>query len=172
MALFPLINRVARYALIVQSRSEHRARFGKEAPAFDYSQPVKDWIDTRQDLPAEEETSYLGISYYPSNGEPIYDANRVVKTRVFSLFPEVATSFNLLPEPVPALGAITSNQAAMLQRKRPWPLELREGERVVLAPGIGTIPAIDDGKNIPSTGGGFTSSDRDLLIRVAAKLGA
>jgi hypothetical protein len=169
--LHPLITRVPAHIRIVQTRAAFRAAFGYEAPPFDFSQPVKDWLDTRQNLDPDEEVAYVGIRY-EANGEPVYDEQRTVETREFRLFPEVGQEVNLLPEPLPPQGAMTPLQLRMVQRRRPWPLVLSPGERVVLAPGIGTVPVVDDGGTPPATPGGFTERDRELLSAIAAKVGA
>jgi hypothetical protein len=168
--MIPLIQRVPAHIRIFQNRAAYRAAFGKEAPPFDYSQPVKDWIDTREASDPDEEISYTGIRY-EANGEPVYDAKRVVELREFRLFPEVAQSINLLPEPLPPQGALTPNQLRMVQRKRPWPLALRDGERIILAPGIGTIPVVDGGTS-PAASGCQCGEILAIVQRIAAKVGA
>ena len=161
--MIPLIQRVPAHIRVFQSRAAYREAFGVEAPPFDFSQPVKDWLDTRKSIDPEAEISYRGIRYLP-NGEPDYNDQRVVTLAEFRLFTEVAQSVNLLPEPVPALGSLTPNQARMISRRRAWPLELKDGERVILAPGIGTIPVVDDGSRKPATGGCCGSCDEALTI--------
>jgi hypothetical protein len=173
--ILPLKSRIPAHIQLFTDRASYLAAFGKPAPPFDFSQPVKDWIDTRKHTDPDAEVSYSGIRYEP-NGEPVYDASRTVATREFRLFPEIAASVNLLPEPVPAQGSLTPNQLAMIQRKRPWPLELKPGEKVVLAPGIGTIPAIDDGTTPAAIGGAITVAEMSVLAdliadKVAARLG-
>ena len=165
MALKPLRDRVPDYIKIITTRGMFRDLFKSEAPVFDFSSPVKDWIDTRDFPDADTEVEYIGVKT-EANGEPVYDPLRVVTLNGFRLFPEVAQTINLLPEPLPAQGSLTPAQLKMVQRKRGWPLELKAGERVVLAPGIGTIPVIDDGipdANAPQAGGGFTEADRITL---------
>lgn len=160
--MIPLIRRVPAHVQVYQNRAAYKAKTGKDAPPFDYSQPVKDWADTREFADSDAEVEYNGIRY-EANGEPVYDASRVVEQRSFRLFAEVAQAVNLLPEPVPALGSLTANQARMISRRRAWPLELKDGERVILAPGIGTIPVIDDGSNQPA-GGGCGACEEALVI--------
>lgn len=167
--ILPLKSRIPAHIQLITDRAAYFAAFQKPAPPFDFSQPVKDWIDTRKHSDPDQEISYTGIRY-EANGEPVYDATRTVATREFRLFPEIAASVNLLPEPVPAHGSLTANQLAMIQRKRPWPLELKAGERVVLAPGIGTIPAIDDGTTPANVGGGITVSEMETLAQRTAEL--
>ena len=171
MALKPLRDRVPAYIKVFQTRAQFRDAFKAEAPIFDYSSPVKDWIDTREFADVDTEVEYIGVKI-EANGEPVYDSNRVVTLNGFRLFPDVAATINLLPEPVPAQGALTPAQLRMIQRKRSWPLELKTGERVVLAPGIGTIPVVDDGiadAGAPVQGGSFTEADR-ITLNDARKL--
>jgi len=171
MSLFPLIQRVPAHIRIFQTRAAYKAAFGVEAPEFDYSMPVKDWIDTRETLDPDTEICYTGVRQL-ANGQPAYDEDRVCELATFRIFPEQATAINLLPEPLPPQSALKPNQLRMVQRKRPWPLELQSGERVVLAPGIGTNPVVDDGKG--ATVGGAFKCDEVLALakRIAAKVGA
>ncbi len=158
-----LIQSVPAHIVIIQSRDQFKAKFGVAAPEWDPSQPVKDWLDTRTFTDMDSEVEYIGIRS-DSNGNPIYDSNRTVELATFRLFPEVAQSVNLLPEPMPPQGALTPLQLRMSQRKRAWPLELKAGEKVVLSPGIGTIPVIDDGKTVAGVGAVLLSDAQVLLI--------
>jgi hypothetical protein len=167
MALLPLISRVPAHIILVQSRAQFKAKFGVDAPEWDSSQPVKDWIDQRAVEDFDTEIEYSGVKV-DANGNPVYDTQRVCELSNFRLFPEVAQSINLLPEPLPPQGAMTALQLRMSQRKRPWPLELLPGERVVLSPGIGTIPVIDDGKTTATAGGEVSSSQMALLADMVA----
>lgn len=168
--IHPLITRVPAHIKIVQSRAQYQAIFNKPAPAFDYSRPVKEWIDTRE-LDPEEEAQYFGIRY-DTEGQPMLSEGRNVQTRNFTLWPEEAARVNLLPEPVPAQGSLTPEQLRMIQRKRAWPLELTSGERVVLAPGIAQAPAIDDGKPEPSASGCQCGEVLEIVRRIEKKVAA
>lgn len=163
MALIALGMRVPEYIKIVSNRAAYREAFKAEAPPFDYASPVKDWVDIRVFEDPDTEVEYLGIKS-EANGEPVYDAGRVVALQNFRLFPEVAQTINLLSEPMPPQGALTNAQLRMAQRKRAWPLVLGAGEKIVLAPGIGTIPVVDDGLATTAlAAGGFTEADRNII---------
>jgi hypothetical protein len=165
----PLATRVPSHIQTFTSRADYLAKTGTPAPPFDYAFPVKDWRDIRAFSDADEEIRYIGVRE-DSNGNPVHDENRVVATREFRLFPDQAAAVNLLPEPVPAQGSLSPGMIASLQRKRPWPIELKPGERIVLAPGIGMIPVVDDGTSTLEPSGGFTSDDRARLMRIEEML--
>ncbi len=172
MGLIPLIKRVPAHITIVQSRAQYLAKYGQEAPPYDWSRPKKTWIDNRVFSDPDLEIEYTGVQL-DRNDKPIQDGDtRNVVLRAFKLYPEIATSANLPPEPAPADAEMTPAQRAMFKRRVPEPLELQPGERVVIEPGASSALAVDDGKPDLSAGGsGFTDADRQLLIRVATKLG-
>lgn len=171
--LKPLLTAVPPNIVVIKSRADFFARFRIQALEWDSSQPVKNWIDQSAIADPDTPIDYTGIKY-DANGNPVFDANRVVAQAHFSLFVEVAQSVNLLPEPMKAQGELTPTQLKMSQRQWPLPLALKPGERVVLAPGIGIIEVIDDGVASPGApaAGGFTESDRAMLHAIAVKVGA
>jgi len=159
---FPLISRLAKSANIYRTREEYFQKTGKTAPDFDWSRPAKNWEDSRTFGDPEEEIEYLGV-VYDGNGRPIEETPGIVKTKRFKLYPEIATTVNLIPSPFPPDSVLTMAQRAMAKRVIPEPLELLEGEKVMLgANGL----VVDDGKSAPvsvGSGGGFTESDRAVL---------
>ena len=169
MSLKALITATAPNIFVIKNRAAFKAVFGVDAPDWDSSQPVKNWVDRRVNLDPETELDYVGVKY-DSNDAPLIDGDRVVKLAHFKMLPDIAVSPNLLPDPLPVL---TPLQQRMSKRQQPLPLELKPGERVVLAPGIGMIPVIDDGvAAAPGTVVAFTQADRDTLNRIATKVGA
>ena len=169
---FPLISRLAKNVNVFRTRAEYLEKTGKVAPEFDWSRPIKNWEDTRKFPDADEEVEYFGVRY-DANGKPFYDAaTGVCETKRFKLYPEVATTVNMIPSPFPALGSLTTAQQAMAKRIIPEPLELLEGERIVLGRSIGSDPVVDDGKIAPggATGGGFTEADRNMLKDIVTLL--
>jgi hypothetical protein len=168
--MIPIIQRVPAHIRIFQTRAQYRAAFGVEPPPFDFTRPVKDWMDTRKHDDPDVEITYTGVRQ-DRNGNPVFDDGRVVELRPFRLFPEEAAAVNLLPEPLPPQGALTESQLAMVQRKRSWPLELKVNERVILAPGIGMIPVVDDGSAV-SPGACQCGELLAIVRRIATKVGA
>lgn len=178
--LIPLINRVPKNIIVFANRADYKAKLGVEAPLWDSSSPVKDWIDQTVNLDPETEIPYVGVSY-DTNGRPNVDGSiagpGIVKTAKFSLFPEVAQSVNLLEEPLRPLAAMTPLQAKMVSRRRSWPIELHAGEKLVLDPDFHDSAMVDDGNtaaNDPTVSPVlvFQHSALDLLMRIAAKVGA
>ena len=117
---FPLISRLAKSVNIYRTREEYFQKTGKKAPDFDWSRPMKNWEDTRTFADAEEEVEYLGVSY-DANGKPIEETPGVVKLKRFNLYPEVATTVNMIPSPFPPDASLTMAQRAMAKRAKPKP---------------------------------------------------
>lgn len=160
--LHPLIKRVAPFARVFTSRGDYLAKTGQEAPPFDYSRPVQDWVDTRK-LSGEEEISYEGAGYLRNGSPESVDGRPVLRS--FRLFPDQAAAVNLLPDPMPPQALLTPLQLAMVQRKRSWPLALNPGETLAFAPGLPGVLVVDDGKmdlSAPAAGS-FTEQDRATL---------
>jgi hypothetical protein len=170
---FPLISRLAKSVNIYRTREEYFQKTGKKAQDFDWSRPMKNWEDTREFADAEEEVEYLGVAYDP-NGKPIEEMPGVVKLKRFRLYPEVATTVNLIPSPFPPDASLTMAQRAMAKRAIPEPLELLEGEKVVISRNLGSEPVVDDGKPsavlVGAGGGGFTDEDRRTLKTILSTL--
>ena len=164
---YPLISRLAKGVTLFRTRAEYFEKTGKIAPDFDWSRPAKNWADTREFADADEEAEYLGIAY-DANGKPIEESPGVVKLKRFRLYPEVAATVNLIPSPFPPDAAMTPSMKAMAKRAIPEPLELLEGEKVVISRNLGSEPVIEDSKPTPgaSTGCNFTEDDRRLLLAI------
>jgi|GEM_PF-4221807 len=174
--LKPLLTAVPPNILVIKSRQDYKAKFGVEAPEWISDQPVKNWVDQTTNLEPDVEISYVGV-VYDSNGHPFPDPAMPngVKVSRFSLFPEVAQTLNLLPDPLPPQGALTPAQLRMAQRQRPLPIALKPGEHVVFDPMFHNEPLIDDGKGADANTSpvlAFEMQALDLLTRIAAKVEA
>ena len=170
---FPLIARVIASVIVVRTRAEFVAKTGTAAPPFDWSRPRKTWFDNRKFEDMETEVEYFGIRYDP-NGQPLEKPGQpgVIDARTFKLYPELAATVNLLPEPMPPESLLTAVQKTMMARQVPEPLALLPGERIVPSRNIGSPAVIDDGKgDAPLGSSGFTQVDRDLLKAIATKVG-
>lgn len=173
MALTQLYSHLQTGVVTYSSRAKYFAETGKPAPAWDSSSPVKTWVDTLavNVVDKESEIQYLGIKYDDNGNPSLEDGTRTCKTTKFYLFPEVAATVNFLPELLQPLASMTQLQAKMSSRQRPVPLTLKPGEKVVLAPGIGMIPVIDDGIGTQTGTGAFPDRALYLLEAIAKSLG-
>lgn len=167
--LQPLLSRVPAHIRVFGTRAAYKAFFGVEAPAHRPDEPVKNWIDMREGLDADEEVEYTGIRY-EANGTPrLMAGTRTCVLQSFRLYPELAKAVNLLPEPMPIFEGAA---LLMSQRQRPMPLELKTGEKVVLDP-TSNGPVVDDGVKLPATQPvAFTQGVVDMIAETHAAVKA
>lgn len=145
------------------TREEYEAKTGKPCPAWDPKRQPKAWED-----PDAHKVLVVGqVSYM------LYD-------RIFvALSPQGDPVWDSLGLPVgdaktvniPPRGEGQTNVPGADQPEVPCPLrELADDE--VLKAGFGNVPQVFKSAELVSIDVGFTQVDRDLLIKIAAKLGA
>jgi hypothetical protein len=169
-----------------QTREAFEAATGETAPPWNLEKPLKNWRDpaptnTEFDELLGEFAKYKPVLSILPNGRYREGADGQPTTGSMRLSVEDAKSVNFLPAKgiVPVAGeiingmTITPQHVANASRSVPVPLNLPEGSRIAYAPSIGAnVVVLLKDESLTPVGNGFTAEDRELLRRIATKVGA
>lgn len=139
---------------------EYEKITGKLAPEWNPSRRPKNWFDPEAINATEDMVVYdkcfIG-----------FDSNSNPKWRKLFLTPIEASTVNI---PIKGNELSTTNIPGADQPSVPMPLrELADNE--VLKPGFGNLPLLYTADEVAGIEVGFTQTDHDLLVKIAAKLG-
>jgi hypothetical protein len=157
---------------VFQTREEYKEATGEDAPAWDPSQPVKNWFDPAARNTNKRTMLYDRVLLYDANGMVIPDANGKPTLDSMALMKEVAGQVNMLPTERLVDYGPGSRMAPI-----PCPLrELRADEELFFT--FGGAVAIRIKGTLQAEVNAFLVDDRkvlyelrDLAGRMAAKLG-
>lgn len=150
---------------VFQTREEYFNATGEQAPPWNPNKPVKTWFD-----PAARKSTRRTIIYdyslmYHENGTLVLDKTGHPLLDTLALLKEDAAQVNMLPDEKQVDYGWGSRVASI-----PVPLrQLNPSEELVLT--FGNVVAVRDKSASVSDPTAFTFSDRQLLEKIAQKLG-
>jgi hypothetical protein len=148
-----------------QTRDDYFKATGEEAPEWDPSRPVKSWFDPAARNTNKRTFLYEVVLMYDSNGMVLPDANGVPQVEQLALLREEAARVNILPREKMVDYGPGSKVAPI-----PVPMRaLTENEELIFT--FGGVVAVRRKDAYKSTVNSFTVHDRQLLEKIALKLG-
>lgn len=148
-----------------QTRDDYFKATGEEAPAWDPNRPVKSWFDPAARNTNKRTFLYDVVLMYDANGMVIADDKGVPQVEQLALLREEAARVNLLPREKMVDYGPGSKVAPIPVPMRP----LTDDEELVFT--FGGVVAVRRKNSYKSTVNTFTVQDRELLEKIAVKLG-
>jgi hypothetical protein len=151
---------------VFQTREEYFKATGEEAPLWDPYKPVKIWFDPAARTTRSRTVLYDNVLLYDKNGMVMPDEKGRPMTDQLALLREEAGQVNMLPTETLVDYGPGSKVAPI-----PVPMRaLKPNEELVFT--FGGVVAVRDKETFRNTINAFTVSDRQLLERIALKIGA
>jgi hypothetical protein len=148
-----------------QTRDEYFKATGEEAPEWNPNKPVKSWFDPAARNTNKRTFLYDVVLMYDRNGMVIPDEKGVPQVEQLALLREEAASVNILPREKMVDYGPGSKVAPI-----PVPMRaLKENEELVFT--FGGVVAVRLKDAFRNTVNAFTVQDRQLLEKIAQKLG-
>lgn len=148
-----------------QTRDDYFKATGEEAPDWDPNRPVKSWFDPAARNTNKRTFLYDLVLMYDKNGMVIPDENGVPQLDQLALLREEAARVNILPRERMVDYGPGSKVAPI-----PVPMRsLKEDEELVFT--FGGVVAVRFKSAYKATVNAFTVNDRQLLAKIAQKLG-
>lgn len=148
-----------------QSRDDYFKATGEEAPVWDPNRPVKSWFDPAARNTNKRTFLYDVVLMYDKNGMVLPDEKGVPQLEQLALLREEAARVNMLPREKMVDYGSGSKVAPIPVPMRP----LKATEELVFT--FGGVVAVRIKDAYKSTVNAFTVNDRQLLEKIAQKLG-
>ncbi|WP_031498474.1 hypothetical protein [Bryobacter aggregatus] len=148
-----------------QTRDEYLKATGEEAPLWDSSKPVKCWFDPAARTTTKRTMLYDAALLYDKNGMVIADTKGVPQLDQLALLKEDAATVNILPRERMVDYGPGSRLAPIPVPLRP----LKDNEELTFT--FGNVVTVRIKDAYKDTVNAFTVADRQLLSKIAAKLG-
>lgn len=148
-----------------QTRDDYFNATGEEAPAWDPNRPVKSWFDPAARNSNKRTFLYDVVLMYDTNGMVLPDEKGVPQLEQLALLKEDAGKVNILPREK-MLDYGPGSKVAPI----PVPMRaLKENEELTFT--FGGVVAVRRKDAYKQTVNAFTVQDRQLLEKIAQKLG-
>jgi len=148
-----------------QTRDQYFKATGEEAPEWDPNRPVKSWFDPAARNTNKRTFLYDVVLMYDKNGMVLPDEKGVPQLEELALLREEAARVNLLPRERMVDYGPGSKVAPIPVPMRP----LKGDEELIFT--FGGVVAVRLKGFIKSSVNEFTTGDRQLLEKIAQKLG-
>ncbi len=148
-----------------QTRDDYFKATGEEAPDWDPNRPVKSWFDPAARNTNKRTFLYDVVLMYDRNGMVLPDEKGVPQLEQLALLREEAGRVNILPREKMVDYGPGSKVAPIPVPMRP----LKANEELVFT--FGGVVAVRIKDAYKSTVNAFTVNDRQLLEKIAQKLG-
>lgn len=148
-----------------QTRDDYFKATGEEAPEWDPNKPVKSWFDPAARNTNKRTFLYDVVLMYDRNGMVLGDDKGVPQTEQLALLREEAAKVNILPREKMLDYGPGSKVAPIPVPMRP----LKSNEELVFT--FGGVVAVRLKDAYKATVNAFTVQDRQLLEKIAQKLG-